>query len=163
MAGGNDPAVDGVDLDSRDFGVRVNEEAAALDYLVTYLDADSELRNLINGVWTRSVPASAPMPAVKIDVMERSDVMVIGLHRVWDDMAFLVRGTAENDGSPPDWTDVRAIADRVDALLHDHEAVTSELNVHSFREESFSDETVEGGKLYLHAGGIYRLRAAEAV
>jgi len=140
----------------------VNEEAAAQDYLVTYLSADSTLAGLVNGVWTRSVPQSAAMPAVKIDRLSADDLYAIGLYRVWDDLTFLVRGTAENQtggGESEDWTEVRAIADRLDTLLHKHEEVTSELQVHSFREESYTDETIEGGKLYLHAGGIYRLRA----
>jgi hypothetical protein len=140
----------------------MNEEAAAQDYLVSYLGADTALRDMVNGVWTRSIPKSAAMPAVKIDVLERGDVMAIGLTRVWDDMTFLVRGTAHNPtgyGEPQDWSEVRAIADRIDALLHDHEVETAELQVHSFRDESYTDETIEGDKLYLHCGGIYRLRA----
>jgi hypothetical protein len=140
----------------------INEEAAAMDYLVNYLSADATLMQIANGVWTRSVPASAPMPAVKIDVMERGDVMVIGLTRVWDDLLFLVRATVKNQtglGEAPDWTDARTIGNRIDVLLHAHEEVTSELQIHSFREESYTDETVEGGDLYLHVGGLYRLRA----
>jgi hypothetical protein len=141
---------------------QINEEAAALDYLVNYLSSDATLMSVANGVWTRSVPASAPMPAVKIDVMSRSDVEAIGLIRVWDDLAFLVRATARNQtgqGEAPDWSDARTLGDRIDVLLHNHEEVTSQLQVHSFREESYTDETVEGGDLYLHCGGIYRLRA----
>jgi hypothetical protein len=140
----------------------INEEAAALDYLVNYLSSDATLMSLANGVWTRSVPASAPTPAIKIDVMERSDVEAIGLIRVWDDLLFLVRATVKNAtglGEAPDWTDARAIGNRIDVLLHAHEEVTSELQVHSFREESYTDETIEGGDLYLHVGGLYRLRA----
>jgi hypothetical protein len=137
----------------------MNEEAAAQDYLVSYLSADAMLSGLVNGVWTRSVPQSAPMPAVKIDRLDADDLYVIGLFRIWDNLTFLVRATVENIGTPPDWSEVRAIADRLEALLHDHEEVTSEIAMHSFREESFTDETIEGDKLYLHAGGIYRLRA----
>ena len=48
---------------------------------------------------------------------------------------------------------------RLDTLLHKHEANETNLGWHAFREESFTDETIEGGKLYLHAGGIYRVRA----
>jgi hypothetical protein len=142
----------------------INEEAAALDYLVNYLSADTTLMALANGVWTRSVPKSAPMPAVKIDVMERSDVEAIGLIRVWDDLLFLVRATVKNPtgyGEQPDWTDARTIGNRIDVLLHAHEEVTAELQVHSFREETYTDETLEGpdNDLYLHVGGLYRLRA----
>lgn len=137
----------------------MNEEAACQDYLVSYLSADSTLQSLVNGVWTRSFPQSAAMPAVKIDRLDASDLYAIGLYRVWDDLTFLVRGTVENVGTPPDWTEARAIGDQLDTLLHKHEETTSELQVHSFREESFTDETVEGGKLFLHCGGVYRLRA----
>lgn len=138
----------------------MNEEAAAQDYLVNLLSTDTTLAGLVNGVWTRSMPADATTPAVKIDVLDRDDLYVIGLFRVWDNLTFLVRGLVENPArGSQDWSEARTIADRIDALLHDHEEVTSELKVHSYREESYTDETVEGGKLYLHAGGIYRLRA----
>jgi hypothetical protein len=139
----------------------VNEEAAAQQYLLDYLGADSTLTGLLeSGVWLRSVPQSARFPVVKIDRQDADDLYVVGLHRVWSNLSFLVRGIIHWEGSgQPDWTDVRAIGDRLDALLHDHEAVTSELQVHSFREEPFSDETVESGDLFLHVGGIYRVRA----
>ncbi len=139
----------------------MNEEAAAQQYLLDYLSADSTLMGLLaSGVWLRSVPQSARFPVVKIDRQDASDLMVVGLHRVWSDMSFLIRGVIHWTGSgQPDWTDVRAIGDRLDSLLHDHEAVTSELQVHSFREEPWSDETIEAGDLFLHVGGIYRVRA----
>lgn len=138
----------------------MNEEAAAQDYLVSYLQSDTTLMGLVNSIWLRSVPRDEPTPVVKIDRLDASDVMVIGLTRVWDDLTFLVRASIKWTGQGnPDWTDVRTISDRIDTLLHNHEAVTSELQVHSFREESFTDETLESGDLYLHAGGIFRLRA----
>ena len=141
----------------------MNEEARTLTYLVEdHLGGDTELQGLVNGVFTRAVPATASFPVVKIDVLERGDVMVIGLHRVWNDMALLIRGQAAQTsgmGAAADYAEVQTIADRLDALLHDHEEVTSTLAVHSFREESWTDETVENSKLFLHCGGIYRLRA----
>lgn len=140
----------------------MNDETAAQDYLLDYLGTDSTLSSLINGVWLRTVPVSAPMPAVKMDVLSREDLMVVNLFRVWSDMTILVRGTAENKngfGEAEDWAEVEAIGDRVDALLHKHEANTATIEIHSFREEPYSDETIEDGKLYLHSGGIYRVRA----
>jgi len=138
----------------------VNEEAAVADYLVDYLTADSTLMAMINGVWLRSSPADVATPLVKIDRQDASDLMVVNLYRVWADLTFLVRAASENvERGQPDWTDVRAIADRIDTLLHKHEATTSTLQMHSFREESYTDESIEGGKLFLHAGGIYRVRA----
>lgn len=139
----------------------INEEAAAQQYLLDYLGADTTLAALLEGgVWLRSVPESEPFPVVKIDRQSGDDLHVVGLHRVWADLTFLVRGIVHwRQGGQPDWTDARAIGDRIDTLLHNHEAVTSELQVHSFRDEPWTDETIESGDLFLHVGGIYRLRA----
>jgi hypothetical protein len=138
----------------------MNEEVLAQNYLTQYLGEDSTMSTLVNSVWLRSVPADELDPYVKIDRLDADDVMVINLHRVWADLTFLVRGiTKVRDRGSVDWTDVGGIADRIDSLLHDHEDLTSTLEMHSFREESFTDETIEGGNLWLHAGGIYRVRA----
>ena len=138
----------------------MNEEVAAQTYLVDYLSSDSTLMSLVNDIWVRTRPASAPLPAVKIDRQEGVDLNVIGPFRVWADMAFLVRGIVHSRSADPrdDWDQAQAIADRIDTLLQAHEDTTSDLQLHIFREESFSDETIEHG-LFLHAGGIYRLRA----
>lgn len=139
-----------------------NEETLVQDYLLSYLGADSTLSSLVNGVWTRSVPTSAPAPLVKMEVLSREDLMVVNLFRVWADLTVLVRAVAENNsgfGEAEDWSEVEAIGDRIDALLHKHEDTTSTIQMHSFREESFSDETIENQKLFLHSGGIYRIRA----
>ena len=138
----------------------MNEEAAVADYLVDYLEADSTLMGMVNGVWLRSTPTDVATPLVKIDRQDASDLMVVNLYRVWADLTFLVRAAVENsERGQPDWSEVREIADRLDTLLHKHEANETNLEWHAFREESFTDETIEGGKLYLHAGGIYRVRA----
>jgi hypothetical protein len=138
----------------------VNEEAAAQQYLLELLGDDSEMQGLVNGVWLKSVPQSSLMPAVKIDRQDAEDLMVVGLARVWANLSFLVRGIVHwEGGGQPDWTGVRAIGDRIDALLHDHEGSNAEVAVHAFREESFTDETLESGDLFLHVGGIYRVRA----
>jgi hypothetical protein len=138
----------------------MNEASAASQYLIDYLSADSELSQLVSGVWRKSVPINEPFPVIKIDRLDGDDLMVVGLHRVWADMTFLVRGIAHWEGSDqPDYTDVRAIGNRIDALLHDHEATNAEVEVHSFRQEPFDDETMESGDLFLHDGGIYTVRA----
>lgn len=139
----------------------INEEAAAQQYLVDYLGADATLAGLAQGgVWLRSTPQSAPMPLVKIDRQDAADLMVVGLARVWADLSFLVRGIVHWRGSgQADWSEAQAIGDRLDTLLHDYEGTSGTLQVHSFREEPFTDETVEGGDLFLHVGGVYRVRA----
>jgi len=138
----------------------VNEEVLAQNYLTEYLGADSTLMQLVNSIWLRAVPDDQPDPYVKIDRLDADDVYPINLHRIWDDLTFLVRGiTKVRERGVEDWSEVGAIADRLDDLLHAHEATTADIEMHSFREESFTDETLEGGDLWLHAGGIYRVRA----
>lgn len=139
----------------------MNEEAAAQDYVRSLLENDATLSGLLEGgVWTRSVSESAPFPVIKIDRQEAHDLYVISLYRVWADLLFYVRGIVHWRGSgQPDWTDARAIGDRIDTVLHKHEGQNTEIQVHAFREESFTDETIEGGDLFLHVGGMYRVRA----
>jgi hypothetical protein len=137
----------------------MNEEALAQDYLVALLEADAELMATANAVTLSVRWARLPSPFVKVDRLSSSDLMVIGLHRIWDDLTFLVRAVHHWEGSgAPDWSTVNDLAHRVDALLHDHEGQTADLEIHSFREESFTDALVENGELWLHSGGIYRVR-----
>jgi hypothetical protein len=137
----------------------LNEEALAQDYLVALLEADAELMATANAVTLSVRWARLPSPFVKVDRLSSSDLMVIGLHRIWDDLTFLVRAVHHWEGSgAPDWTTVNDLAHRVDTLLHDHEGQTADLEIHSFREESFTDALVENGELWLHSGGIYRVR-----
>jgi hypothetical protein len=138
----------------------MNEEAATQDYLVGLLSADAELGGYVNAIWTRSMPGMAPLSFVKVERLDATDLYVVNLSRVWSDLTYLIRGIVKwPSNDPQDWSTVRAISDRIDALLHKHEGVNSEIQVHAFREEPFTDETLEGGDVFLHAGGIYRVRA----
>ena len=142
----------------------VNEEVAAQNYLVAYLSADATLMGMVGGIALRSSWGTLKEPFVKIDRQDAADLMVVGLYRVWADLSFLIRGVDKWRGHGlPDWSTVQAIADRLDVLLHDHEQTLANVKCHSFREEPFTDETVEGGDLWLHAGGIYKLRAQTAI
>lgn len=140
----------------------LNEEIATQTWLQAYLAADATLGNLVNGVWIHSVPKTQPLPVVKIDRQDATDLYTVNLFRVWDDLLFLVRGAVHWVGSgQQDWTDVRAIADRLDVLLHKHsETTTYGISVDCFREQSYIDEQpVADGSLILHCGGQYRIRA----
>lgn len=136
----------------------VNEEVAAALWLEDYLEADTTLYGLVNAIKYRDVSTRVQAPFVIIDRQDASDLMVVGLYRVWADLTFLVRGVTHG----PDWDEVQTIADRIDALLHDHEEVSGTLHYHSFREESFTDSTIEDNELFVHAGGIYRVRTSAA-
>lgn len=139
----------------------MNPEDAALDHVVTHLEADAELMGMVSAIAPTVKWATLKSPFVRVDFLEGVDLMVIGLHRVWTDCTFHVRGCSHWTGSgQPDRTEVNAIGARVDELLHDHESQTADLELHSFRVDATpSLGDVEGGELWLLSGGIYRVRA----
>lgn len=136
----------------------INEEVAAQLALKDYLEADTTLMGMINGVALRSVSSKVPTPFVKIDRQDASDLMVINGSRVWAELTYLVRGIAQG----PDWATVQAIADQLDTILHRQAVTDAVVGIRDIiRLESFTDETIEAGELYVHAGGIYRLVAQQ--
>ena len=138
----------------------LNEEIACQTWLQGYLAADSTLSSLASGVWVHSVPVRELFPVVKIDRQDSSDLYTVNLFRVWDDLLYLIRGADHWTGSgQQDWTDVKAIADRLDVLLHKHSETTSTIQVDCFREQSYVDEQpLSGGGSRLYCGGMYRIR-----
>jgi hypothetical protein len=136
-------------------------EDLALDWLVGYLEADTTLSGLINGVVPEAVWGTLASPFVRIDRLEANDLMVIGMTRIWTDCLYHVRGCLHWRGQgQPDRTDVNQIGARIDQLLHGHEANTATVRLHAFREESTPDPAViDGSELWLQSGGTYRLRA----
>jgi hypothetical protein len=143
------------------------EEDALVDWLIAYLEGDSTLMSLINpdhimvGVYEKTEAA----PYVRIDHLDGDDLMVIGLHRVWVDTTYHIRGVSHWEGTgQPDRTEVNAIGARLDELLHDQETVTATHSIHSFREEPEPVPTLYEPSMkspvWLQSGGIYRIRAA---
>lgn len=135
----------------------INEEVAAQLAVQDYLEADTELMGMLNGgIFLRSVPTSAATPIVKIDRLDAEDLMVINGHRVWTRVTYNIRGISTG----PDWTDVQAIADRLDTILHRQVYLDPTVGlIDIIRTEPFTDETTETGNYYIHAGGIYEFKA----
>src|SRR6266566_5997604 len=138
----------------------LNEEIACQTWLQSYLASDVTLSSLASGVWVHSVPVRELFPVVKIDRQDSADLYTVGLYRVWDDLLYLIRGADHWTGSgQQDWTDVKAIADRLDVLLHKHSESTGTIQVDCFREQSYVDEQpLSGGGSRLYCGGMYRIR-----
>jgi hypothetical protein len=138
------------------------EEDATTEWLVTYLEADATLSGMTEGpVAPEVIWGLSKSPFVRIDRLDTDDLMVVGLHRVWVDQTYHVRGVLHWHGSGrPDRTEVNAIGARLDALLHDHEEATATHHFHSFREEGEPTPatTEPDGSLWLASGGIFRIR-----
>ena len=139
----------------------MNPEDLATDWLVTHLEADAELMGMVNEIAPNAWWESLASPFVRVDYLDGEDLMVIGLHRIWADCTFHVRGVVHWNGrGQPDRTEVNAIGARLDALLHDNESITATLEIHSFREDPTPmPAVVERGDLWLQSGGVYRVRA----
>jgi hypothetical protein len=149
-------------VDPTEGGDVSNPEDLARSYLVSRLEGDSELSGMINGVAPDRVWDTLRSPFVRVDYLDGEDLMVIGLHRIWADTTWHIRGCFHWTGAgQPDRTEVDAIGGRIDALLHAHTNVSATLEMHSFREEPtpIPSEVVNGRDLWLQSGGIYRLRA----
>ena len=140
------------------------EEDALTEWLVDYLEDDSTLMSMLNGdVAPEVFQDSTASPFVRIDRLSGNDLMVVGMERVWTDSTYHIRGVEHWKGSGrPDRTNVNEIGARLDALLHEHEALTSTHQIHCFREEAepIPASIEPNGELWLQSGGIYRLRCA---
>jgi hypothetical protein len=141
-------------------------EDAITEYLVDYLESDTELMGMLNGPVSPEVTwGTSGGPLVRVDRLDGEDLYVIGLYRVWVDTVYHIRVVQQWRGSGrPDRTDVNAAGARLDELLHDHEAISGDYQFHIFREEPTpSPAMVEpGGELWLQSGGVYRIRANAA-
>jgi hypothetical protein len=144
----------------------VTGEDAITEYLVAYLEADTTLMGMLNGpVAPEVIWGSELGPLVRIDRLDGDDLYVIGLYRVWVDTTYHIRAVQQWRGSGrPDRTDVNAIGDRLDELLHGHEAISGSYQFHVFREEPTPSPAVvePGGELWLQSGGIFWVRANAA-
>jgi hypothetical protein len=144
----------------------VTGEDAITEYLVDYLEADSELRNLTNGpVSPEVLERDVRGPLVRLDRLDGEDLYAVGLYRVWVDTTYHIRGVMQwREGGVADRTDINAIGQRLDELLHGHEAISGDYQFHIFREEPTPQPSIleTGGELWLQSGGIYRVRANAA-
>src|SRR5206468_3759520 len=126
--------------------------------LMAMLEAD--IQTQVFGEMTKS-------PFVRVEYLDGADLMTVGLHQVWADTTYHIRGAFHWKGSGvPDRTDVNAIGARLDTLLHGHTATTTTsdgtatLSLHCFREDPEPNPAVpESDGVWLQSGGIYRVRA----
>jgi hypothetical protein len=141
-------------------------EDALTEWLVSTLEADATLMGMLNGAVSPEVTwGGNASPFVRIDRLDGEDLMSIGLYRVWVDTQYHIRGCVHwDEGGRPDRTEVNAIGERIDTLLHDKEAVTAPYHFHSFREEPepLPAVTEPNGELWLQSGGLYRVRVSAA-
>ena len=140
--------------------VLLNEAAETDTWMKSYLESDATLMSYVNGVFSQFLGYSDdPTPLVRFFLIEQGDLMVVNAKRVWSELVYQVEGVTRG----PDSTDVRAIARRLDELLHRHQgdATLSTVYVQEiFRRQPLFRRTVESGTEYLYAGGEYVVRVS---
>jgi hypothetical protein len=143
--------------------VLLNEAAETDTWLHDYLESDATLMSLVSGVFSQFLGYSQdPTPLVRFFLVEQDDLMVVNAKRVWSELVYQVEGVTRG----PDATAVRAIARRIDELLHRHQGDSSLSTVfiqEIFRRQPLFRRTVESGTEYLYAGGEYVVRVSPVV
>lgn len=134
------------------------------EWLVATLAGDATLTGLVAGrVFTESVPLGTAFPCVVIRTISTDDQLGSGQNRIMTTDQRLVEGIAKAQ----DFGAVRAIADRIDALLHLKPAPGSViagtwsgvtvLSSTRLRPSRLSEEI--DGRHYRRLGGIYQINA----
>jgi hypothetical protein len=125
------------------------------EWLIDVLRGDGPLDALLaGGVYSELIPANKPLPSVRFQLQAGREITVVNGVNIYTDLLYLVAAVVE--GSP---AALVPIADRIDAVLHKAVGETSTIRVQScVREMPFRLRELLDGKLYRHAGGLYRIK-----
>lgn len=110
-------------------------------------------------IYSYLAPASATTyPQVILNYQGGADVMGVGAVRVMNSMLYQVKVIGK--GTAPNFGFIKALADRIDTLLHAAAGTTADGRILScVREQSISYVEVSGSDVFSHLGGLYRLQA----
>lgn len=108
-------------------------------------------------IYSYLAPASATTyPQVIYNMMSGTDVMGVGAARVMSSLMYQVKVIGK--GTAPNFGFIKAIADRIDTLLHAAAGTTADGRVLScVREQSISYVEVSGSDVFSHTGGLFRI------
>lgn len=140
----------------------MSEFTATDVFIVNQLKADATLTAMIGGATTPRIyadvaPVGSAFPLVVFQVQAATDLMVVGAFRIWANMLYLVRGIAETSS----WMGTLGLIEsKIDAALHSTEGTNVNGVVYScVREGPYRLAETNDGRLFRHAGGIYRIHA----
>lgn len=143
----------------------MNESYRAETWLYATLAADTGTGGVnhattgANGrIYAYLAPESAVLyPQVLFNMQSGTDVDVVGAIRIWNSMIYQVKVIGK--GSAPNFGAIKALADRIDALLHAASGTTTDGRVLScVREQSLSYVENDGSVVFSHLGGLFRLQ-----
>jgi len=126
-------------------------------WLTQRLGGDATLAALApGGVHAEINVAEAAFPYVVFELQKPEDVLTLNARRVMTQAVYLVRAIGRDCGA----ADLQAAADRIDALLgwYRAEGLLTGGGVRGcYREAPFKLIELEGGVVYPHLGGLYRI------
>ncbi len=143
----------------------MNESYRAETWLYATLAADTGaggVNHATTGVAGRIYAYLAPAdattyPQVMLNYQGGADVMMLGAVRALNNMVYQVKVIGK--GAAPNFGAIKALADRIDTLLHAAAGTTTDGRVLScVREQGISYVEVSGSDVYSHLGGLYRLQ-----
>ena len=132
------------------------ETVAVDEWLYQTLHGDVLLSSLApGGVFADLAPPDSTLPAVVYSDQGGSDTVGVDATRILTSGLWLVRVIAETTS----WQgNLRAAADRVDAILHATSGAVSGVTVGKcFRESAHRLVDTAHGRQYRHLGGFYRI------
>lgn len=126
----------------------INEALAADDVLMAAAPG---------GFWDGPAYEATEYPIIRAGVQSPGVVLRTGagIAEVWSNMLWLIRGITEGSS----YESLDTIAQRIHADLHGVTglAVTGGMIQACVREESFQQESINGGRQFRSLGGIYRI------
>lgn len=133
----------------------MSETTTVETWLYSVLSNDVTLSGLVGGrIYGYVAPEGATFPLVIYQFQGGRDVAGVGATRIMTSGVWVVKGV----DCETSFTALKAIADRIDALLHKSSGSVADGQVLAcVREEPFSLVEVIDSVQYRHLGGMYRV------
>lgn len=134
-----------------------NEVLLADQWLYNILSGDVQLAALVGvHIYSYLAPGGVTSPFVTYSFQGGADAIAVGGYRIMNTGSYQVKGiTQSNSMVGP----VKAIADRIDALLHRATGVVAGgIILACVRERPIAYMETSNGLRYNHAGGIYKVQ-----
>lgn len=146
----------------------MSELEIAAKWIYATLAADETLTGLIAnapngsdpGIYRDSREQGSAFPCIVFQHMEGDDVLGVGARRIMHDCPWLIRAVKRDCRS---YSDLSAIADRIDALLHRQSGSVTGGSVQGcYRVQPYALAYQHEGVECRELGGIYHIYAQEA-
>jgi hypothetical protein len=133
------------------------EVDVAEEWIFNTLSGDATLKGLVGDrIFNTEAPQTAAFPFVIYQNMSAMDYAAVGAVRIWTNQVFMVKVV----GDTVDYSTLKTIVARIDALLHRSSGSTADGTVWAVvREQILNQAENVNGHQYRHRGGLFRVMA----